>query len=92
MSIDPLLEAWGKQNPWEMTFPDGKTPNPYFDPTPKRHGTALTTQPVVPNFGRKLHSTQGEVQVDENTANVDPNPKRHGSLPVVIPPRTLHVA
>lgn len=84
--------SWGQQNPWEMMLPNGQ-PNPYFNATPKTHTGDTAPAPTsipMPDFSRKLDSSQpgGVAPVDPNR---DPNPKRHGSLPVVIPPRTLHV-
>lgn len=88
------LGLWGQQNPWEMFLPNGQ-PNPYFDANPKTHKGDLppaeTQQHTsVPDFGRRINTANpGGVPTP---ADVDPNPKKHGSLPVVIPPRTLHVA
>jgi hypothetical protein len=89
MSLDPILEAWGRQNPWEMTLPSG-APNPFFDANP-RHQTPKPATPniAIPDFSKRQNSATGPVEIDPNR---DPNPKRHGSLPVAIPPRTLHVA
>jgi hypothetical protein len=87
-TLDAVLEAWGRANPDQMTLPNG-APNPFFVAVPKQHGQVPTPAPVIPNFGKRLDSSQpsGEANPDPD---LDPHPKRHGSLSALVPPRTVH--
>lgn len=87
-TLDQVLEDWGRSHPGDMTLPNG-APNPFFVAVPQTHGETQLPAPVIPNFGKRLDTSQpgGEASIDPTR---DPAPKRHGSLPVVIPPRTVH--
>jgi hypothetical protein len=85
MATDNLLNEWGKNSPDQQFLPNGD-PNPYYDSNPKRHGPGRPQQsPTMPDWSKRQSST-GELPGPDT----DLSPKRHGSLPVAIPPRTVH--
>jgi len=90
---DEILEAWGQANPDQVALPNG-APNPFYggnDAIKKTHGETPVAPVYIPNFGQRLDSSQpnGAANADPNR---DPNPKRHGSLPVVRPIPTVTIA
>lgn len=90
---DEILQAWGKENPDQMFLPN-QAPNPFYtgnDAIKKSHGETPVAPVYIPNFSTRLDSSQPNGVASPDPKR-DPNPKRHGSLPVVIPPRTVHIA
>ncbi len=50
----------------------------------------MADKPFVPDFSKRLDSSKTNLEVEADP-NQDPHPKRHGSIPVVLGARYLHV-